>query len=84
VNLHLTEEAQARLPERMRGEPKEFAGRPVARTNRTDGWKLIFENGDWVLMRPSGTEPLVRIYAEAATIAAAQKLAEEARAWITE
>ncbi|MFZ3202223.1 MAG: hypothetical protein WA175_13870, partial [Candidatus Acidiferrales bacterium] len=84
VNLHLSEEAQARLPERLRGERKEFAGRRVARTNRTDGWKLIFENGDWVLMRPSGTEPLVRIYAEAATMAAAQKLAEEARAWITE
>lgn len=84
VNLHLSEEAQARLPERLQGERKEFAGRRVARTNRTDGWKLIFENGDWVLMRPSGTEPLVRIYAEAETMAAARKLAEEARAWITE
>jgi phosphomannomutase len=84
VNLHLSEEAQARLPERLQGERKEFAGRRVARTNRTDGWKLIFENGDWVLMRPSGTEPLVRIYAEAGTMAAARKLAEEARAWITE
>jgi len=84
VNLHLSEEAQARLPQRFEGERKEFAGRRVARTNRTDGWKLIFENGDWVLMRPSGTEPLVRIYAEAGTMAAARKLAEEARAWITE
>jgi phosphomannomutase len=33
-------------------------------------------------MRPSGTEPVVRIYAEASSIAAAEQLAEEARAWI--
>jgi phosphomannomutase len=35
-------------------------------------------------MRPSGTEPVARIYTEAAKPAAAQKLAEEARAWITQ
>ena len=29
-----------------------------------DGIKLIFSNGDWVLCRPSGTEPILRIYAE--------------------
>jgi phosphomannomutase len=43
---------------------------------------LIFDDGSWVLMRPSGTEPVVRIYTEAASIAGANKLAEEARAWI--
>ncbi len=83
VNLHLCEEAQARLPQRLHGELREFAGRRVERTNRTDGLKLILDGGDWVLMRPSGTEPLVRIYTEAATMASARKLAEEARAWIT-
>jgi len=83
VNIHLSEDAQARLPERLRADPTEFAGRRVAQINRTDGLKMIFENGDWVLMRPSGTEPLVRIYTETASQAASQKLAEEARAWIT-
>jgi len=34
-------------------------------------------------MRPSGTEPVVRIYSEAGTVAEAQKLADDARAWIT-
>jgi phosphomannomutase len=29
-----------------------------------DGVKFLFANGSWMLMRPSGTEPLVRIYAE--------------------
>jgi phosphomannomutase len=49
---------------------------------RTDGLKLIFEGGDWVLMRPSGTEPLVRIYAESTSEKAAHHMADEARKWI--
>jgi phosphomannomutase len=56
----------------------------VATENRLDGLKLIFDDGSWVLMRPSGTEPVVRIYAEAATLAAAEKLAKEASAWISQ
>jgi len=84
VNLHLAADVQARLPEKLRREFKEFAGRRVAQTNRTDGLKLVFGDGSWVLMRPSGTEPVVRIYTEAGSMAAAEKLAEEARAWISE
>lgn len=30
-----------------------------------DGAKLVLEDGSWFLLRPSGTEPLIRIYAEA-------------------
>jgi phosphomannomutase len=45
--------------------------------------KLIFDDGSWILMRPSGTEPVARIYTEASTLAAAEKLAEDAQAWIT-
>jgi len=81
-NLHLTEDAQAKLPERLKRDFREFAGRRVTRTDRTDGLKLVLRDGTWVLMRPSGTEPVVRIYAEAATEAAAQELAERAQAWI--
>ena len=68
----------------MQSDVKTFAGRHVAKTDRTDGLKLIFDDGAWVLMRASGTEPLIRIYTEAATPAESQKIAEEARAWITQ
>lgn len=84
VNLHLSEDVQAGLPERLRGNFKEFAGRPVARTDRTDGLQLLFQDGAWILMRPSGTEPVVRIYTEAASPAESQELAEGARKWISE
>ncbi|MGH9714390.1 MAG: phosphoglucomutase/phosphomannomutase family protein [Candidatus Acidiferrales bacterium] len=83
VNLHLGADVQARLPERLRQNFKEFAGRHVARTDRTDGLKLIFDDGSWVLMRPSGTEPVVRVYTESASPAASRKLADQARAWVT-
>jgi len=82
VNLHLPAEAQAKVPERLREDCKEFAGRRVASIDRLDGMKLLFDNGSWILMRASGTEPLIRIYTEAATPAESQKLAEDARAWI--
>lgn len=84
MNLHLDEAAQAALPERLRATFAEFAGRRIQSTIRTDGLKLIFENGDWLLMRPSGTEPVVRIYAETGTLAASQTLAHDARHWITQ
>ena len=84
VNLHLSSDAQAKLPERLGKDFKEFAGRKVAGTDRTDGLQLTLDDGAWLLMRASGTEPVVRIYTEAATLAEAQKLAEDTSAWITQ
>jgi len=45
--------------------PTEIDGRRVAATNFSDGFKFIFDNGDWLLIRPSGTEPVLRLYSEA-------------------
>jgi phosphomannomutase len=81
-NLHLSEDVQQNMPERLRQEFSSFAGRKVVRADRTDGLKLLFENGEWLLMRLSGTEPLIRIYTEAAAQAASNKLAQDASAWI--
>ncbi|MDD2773970.1 MAG: hypothetical protein PHP45_09795 [Elusimicrobiales bacterium] len=44
--------------------PKKLLGHPVAQALTIDGLKIILDNNWWVLMRPSGTEPLMRIYAE--------------------
>jgi phosphomannomutase len=82
LNLQLDEETQARVTKLLQTDFKEFAGRRVAAANRADGLKLIFENGDWILMRPSGTEPLIRVYTETGSLAESEKLAQEARAWI--
>jgi phosphomannomutase len=82
VNLRLSPDERARLAARLSGNEPEFPGRRVARLGRTDGLKMIFEDGSWVLLRLSGTEPLARVYTEAATPAAAKQLAEEAEEWI--
>lgn len=81
-NLRVSSEIQEGLPRRMRGEFTQFAGRDVAKADRTDGLKLTFENGEWLLMRPSGTEPVIRVYTEAASQAASKQLAQDARKWI--
>jgi phosphomannomutase len=44
--------------------PKTILGRKVLDTNTIDGLKIILEDDCWLLMRPSGTEPLLRTYAE--------------------
>jgi len=46
-------------------DPPSLAGSEVVRRITVDGTKLVTESGAWVLIRPSGTEPLFRIYAEA-------------------
>ena len=81
-NLHLPDDVKARAVERMKAEYSTFLGRRVARTDRTDGLKMVFEDGDWILLRLSGTEPLLRIYCEAATPQQAAQLADQAKAWV--
>lgn len=64
IGVKLTDEVAKSLKEKLAREPSEIGGRKIERTNRIDGVKFIFTDGSWMLMRPSGTEPLVRIYAE--------------------
>jgi phosphomannomutase len=52
--------------------------------DRTDGAKFSFEDGSWMLLRLSGTEPLLRLYVEANSAAASAKLAGEATKWVLE
>ncbi len=59
---------KAAFVEKLRKKlPKKIGTFKVAEVNASDGLKIYFENDEWLLMRPSGTEPLVRVYAETAT-----------------
>ena len=65
VGIKLTPEVKARLQERLAAEaPPQIGERRVVEVNRTDGVKYIFDDGSWMLLRMSGTEPVVRCYAE--------------------
>jgi phosphoglucomutase len=82
TDLHLPEDVKARAVARMGGDFSTFLGRRVVHTDRTDGLKLVFDDGAWILLRLSGTEPLLRVYTESATPEDSARLAEGARAWV--
>jgi phosphomannomutase len=56
----------------------EINGKKVDKWEFTDGVKHWLEDGSWLLVRPSGTEPVLRIYSESSTAEEAQKLVEYA------
>jgi phosphoglucomutase len=81
-NFRLTAEVKQKFTERLTADPAEIAGRKVKQVVRTDGMKLIFDDGSWVCYRMSGTEPVVRIYSEARMESDLNKLAAAARDWV--
>ncbi len=69
TDLHLEMEAGQQLLEALKhSPPANFAGLKVAKVETTDGTKLLFEDDSWTLFRQSGTEPMLRIYAEATDV----------------
>ena len=75
IHLHRDtyERDRKRITEQLAShQPKEIAGVKVARVRSDDGFKFYLEDGSWVLFRTSGTEPLIRIYSEAADAAAVE------------
>ncbi len=68
VDLHIKEEIKQRVLENCKkGTYKNFGNYKVARVDDLDGYKYFFDNGDWMMIRASGTEPVLRTYAESAT-----------------
>ena len=59
--------------------PKELLGVPLAQMKDSDGVKYIAEDDSWLMFRTSGTEPIIRIYSEAASGARVKKLLEHGR-----
>jgi phosphomannomutase len=55
----------AAFTEKLKADPTELSGRKVTGVVRTDGLKLILDDGSWVCYRLSGAEPVVRAYTEA-------------------
>ena len=64
-DLHIKEEIKQRVLENCKsGAYKSFGKYKVSRIEDLDGYKYFFENGDWLMIRASGTEPVLRTYAE--------------------
>ena len=82
IGVKLTDAIAASLPEILAKEPTEIGGRRIEKINRLDGVKFIFTDGSWMLMRPSGTEPMVRIYAETENTKDLEVLLEQGRRYL--
>jgi phosphoglucomutase len=83
-NFRLTEEVKEKFTKKLSLEPKDFSGHKVNEVVRTDGMKLVLDDGSWVCYRLSGTEPVVRVYSEASSKEALEKLSAAAKQWIFE
>jgi phosphomannomutase len=62
--------------------PDRIAGSAVAEVRTQDGVKIILKDGAWILMRPSGTEPLLRTYAESERWDRTDKLLAMTQQWV--
>ncbi len=82
IGVKLTEEIAKNLKGKLAQEPSEIGGKKIDNINRMDGVKFIFADKSWMLMRPSGTEPLVRIYAEAENKEVLEVLIEQGRRYL--
>ncbi|MCK9911975.1 hypothetical protein MXD81_22660, partial [Microbacteriaceae bacterium K1510] len=56
----------------------------VTDVGKKDGLKLLLEGGNWVLIRPSGTEPLLRVYCEATSASSLERIKEAVSDWSLE
>jgi phosphoglucomutase len=84
IGVKLTPEIAKGLKQKLDRSPTEIGGRKIENINRIDGVEFVFADKSWMLMRPSGTEPLVRIYAESESKSEMEGLLEEGRKYLYE
>lgn len=82
VSIKVDDNIAARLKEKLDNVPTEIGGRRVSSVNRIDGVKFVFDNQSWLLVRPSGTEPVIRVYAESATLEDLEELIEQGKSYL--
>ena len=77
ADLHLTEAQKEKIVAACKNkEYTQFGSYKVTRTEDLDGYKYFFNEDEWLMIRPSGTEPVLRTYAEAKNQEAAFKILE--------
>lgn len=79
LNLKIPAEKKEPLLAKLANGFKEIAGLKVEQFIRTDGYKFLLPNYEWVAFRASGTEPLIRCYIEAKSKSQLEKLSKACR-----
>ena len=83
IDLHLANmEERSRLLDLLENQPlTEIADKAVVDCNKVDGYKFRLADGSWLLIRFSGTEPVLRLYSEAATLKEVMQNLNWAKGW---
>ena len=80
LNLKLRDGLKEVMTAKLKDHPpSEIAGQKVTEIIRKDGTKFLLANGEWLMVRFSGTEPLMRCYMEGRTLEGLEKLREAGR-----
>jgi phosphomannomutase len=92
VDMHITEELKQGAIAQARAGVNEIAGMKVLRTETLDGIKFYLENPacagltnaaeTWLLLRASGTEPLLRVYCESCSVESVAQVLKAAQAFV--
>jgi len=68
IDLHIDNDTKLKIIDDCKlGKFTQFGKYKVDRIETTDGFKFFFDEDTWLMIRPSGTEPVLRTYAEAST-----------------
>jgi len=68
IDLHLSEEKKQEIMKNCaEGKYDGFGDFKITDTQTVDGYKYFFDNDQWIMIRPSGTEPVLRTYAESSS-----------------
>ncbi|MDQ2099498.1 MAG: phosphoglucomutase/phosphomannomutase family protein [Tychonema bourrellyi B0820] len=83
IDLHLANmDERSRLLDLLQNQPlTEIACKAVVDCNKVDGYKFRLADGSWLLIRFSGTEPVLRLYSEAATLKEVMQNLNWAKSW---
>jgi len=77
LDLKYPDDKKSKLMELLKSDPlKEVLGKRVIAVNRKDGYKFVCEDSSWLMLRLSGTEPILRVYAEASSEKKALRILE--------
>jgi alpha-D-glucose phosphate-specific phosphoglucomutase len=80
IDVHIAGDDRQKYTDKLaKSSIKSIAGMQVARLDTTDGFRYILADDSWLLIRFSGTEPLIRIYAESNTVKQVQNLLDSGK-----